>query len=407
MIYWLWLQSALGAGGNHFHEILSRFSTAKSVYEAGHEGRAASRIFNERELSLLRNTSLDTARALRDRCLKEDISVITPNHKAYPECLKNIHRPPFALYIKGEFPDFDNTPAICMVGTRKVSDYGYKCAYSLSGRLSRGGFVIVSGGAKGSDAAAHLGALLTGGKTVAVLPHGFGVSYLKENQKLREDILKSGGCIITEFLPDTPVTKQAFYTRNRLLSALSVGTVVIEAPLKSGALITAANATEQNRDVFIIPGSPGVINYEGSNALLRDGAKPVTALSDIFSEYTYKFGDKISIERAMKKSLPSLKAYDFGNEKFEKKVKKPPYKLKKEAAQELGLGDKKEIIKKILPENLSKNAKIIYNQLDKQIFTCDDLLSPTMNANMIMSALGELELFGFIKSLPGGRYTFK
>ena len=407
MIYWLWLQCALGAGGNHYHEILSHFSTAKGVYDAGDEGRAVSHVFNARELERLRNTSLDTARTLRDRCLKEEISVVTPNHKAYPQCLKNISRPPFALYIKGELPDFDNTPTICMVGTRKVTDYGYKCAYSLSGRLSRGGFVIVSGGAKGSDTAAHLGALLTGGKTVAVIPHGFGVSYLKENKKLRDDILKSGGCILTEFPPDTPVTKPAFHIRNRLLSALSIGTVVVEAPARSGALITASNATEQNRDVFVVPGSPGVSNYEGSNALLRDGAKPVTQLSDIFSEYIYRFGDRISIERAMEKPLPSFKIYDSGNKEMDKSVSKMPYKLKDEAAQEFGLSEKKQIIKKILPESLSKNAKIIYNQLDKQIFTCDDLLSPKLNANMIMSALGELELLGFIKSIPGGRYTLK
>lgn len=407
MIYWLWLQCALGAGGNRFHEIISHFSTAKRVYDAGDDGRAASRIFTQRELTLLGNTSLDTARSLKERCEKENITVITPDSSAYPMCLKNISKPPFALYCKGILPDFDNIPAICMVGTRKVSEYGYKCAYSLSGRLSRGGFIIISGGAKGSDTAAHLGALLAGGKTVALLPHGFGVSYLLENEKLREDILKSGGCLITEFPPDTPVAKQSFHIRNRLLSALSVGTVVVEAPVKSGALITASNALEQNRDVFVIPGNPGVGNYEGSNALLRDGAKPVTQLGDIFSEYTYRLGDKISIEKAMEKPLPNLRTYALKNEKPVKSPKKTPYKLKKEAVDEMSLKGKNEIIKKILPENLSKTAKIIYNQLDKQIFTCDDLLSSEMNANMIVSALGELELFGFIKSLPGGRYTLK
>lgn len=407
MIYWLWLQCALGAGGNRFHDIVSYFACAKKVYEAGEKGRIASCVFSERDLERMRNTSLDTARALLERCKKEEITVITPESPSYPDCLKNINKPPFALYVKGDFPDFDKTPAISIVGTRNVSDYGFKCGYSLAGRLSQGGFIIVSGGAKGSDTSAHLGALLTGGKTVALLPHGFGVEYLKENSELRENIIKSGGCLITEFPPDTPVYKQSFYIRNRLMSALSVGIVVVEAPAKSGALITAANAVEQNRDVFVIPGQPGLDNYEGSNALLRDGAKPVTELSDIFSEYTYRLGDKISIERAMEKPLPSPKSYTKPNNEAKKKVKKQPYKLKADAEKELVLKEKKEIIKKILPENLSKNAKIIYNQLDKQIFTCDDLLSPTLNSTMILSALGELELFGFISSLPGGRYTLK
>lgn len=407
MIYWLWLQCALGVGGNRFHEIISRFSSAQKVFEAGDEGRKASGIFNERELKLLRDTSLNKARLILKKCTEDSITVISPADSLYPECLKNIHRPPFVLYVKGEFPDFDNIPTLCVVGTRKVTDYGYKCAYSLSGRLSQGGFYIISGGAKGSDTAAHIGALLVGGKTAALLPHGFNVSYLKENEKLREDILKNGGCLITEFPPDTPVNKGSFHYRNRLMSGLSLGTVVVEAPVGSGAVITASNAVEQNRDVFVIPGSPGVSNFEGSNALLRDGAKPVIELNDIFSEYTYCFGDKISMEKAMSKPLPKIDTYDSGEKKTVKAVKKSPYKLKEDAAWIIEKQEKKENFKKILPENLSKNAKIIYNQLDKQIFTCDDLLSPTTSANMIVSALGELELFGFISSLPGGRYTLK
>ncbi len=405
MIYWLWLQCALGAGNNRFHEIISVFTSARKVYEAGDAGRSASCIFNKKELEALNKTPLSTAKSLRDKCQRENVTVITPDDNLYPKCLLNIDNPPYALYVKGTFPDFDNIPVMCVVGTREVSEYGAKCAYSLSGRLSRGGFVIVSGGAKGSDTYAHIGAMLSGGITVAVLPNGFGARYLKGNEKLREDVVRKGGCLITEFPPDTPVTKRSFFIRNRLLSALAVGTVIIEAPVKSGALITAAYATEQNKDVFVIPGRPGIESCEGTNQLLRDGAKPVIDLNDIFSEYTYKLGDKISIEKALEKPLPSIKEYEKISENKKEKVLKPPYKLKKETAKELALNEKNKIVKKILPESLSKNAKIIYNQLDKQIFTCDDLLNPEMNANMILSALGELELFGFIRSLPGGRYT--
>ncbi|MBR2044286.1 MAG: DNA-processing protein DprA [Clostridia bacterium] len=407
MIYWVWLQCALGAGNNRYHRIISKFSTAKALYEASSIKRIDAKIFSKREIERMIATPLSKAEEVLKLCEREGIRVITPNSPCYPNCLKNIAIPPYALYVKGDFPNFNETPAICIVGTRAVSEYGYKCAYSLSGRLSMGGFIIVSGGAIGSDTAAHLGAMLTGGKTVALLAHGFGVSYLNKNEKLREDIVRSGGCLITEFPPNTPVTKQAFHVRNRLMSALTVGTVVVEAPFGSGSLITAANATEQGKDVFVIPGQPGLENYEGSNELLRDGAKPVLQLEDIFSEYTYRLGDKISIDRAMAKPLPSYRLYVENTEKSLKKEKKPPYKLKEATDVNWVKKENNEIIKKILPENLSKNAKMLYNQLDKQIFTCDDLLSPAFDSKAIISALGELELFGFIKSLPGGRYSLK
>lgn len=408
MIYWLWLHCALGAGGNKSDEILSHFSSAKALFEAGEEGRRASGIFTDSQLTKLKNTSLDQAQKLLKQCELEKISIITIGDKAYPYCLRNISKPPYVLFYKGALPDFDSTPTLCVIGTRKVTDYGYKCAYSLSGRLSRGGFLIVSGGALGSDTAAHLGALLTGGKTVAVLPCGFNSNYLAANKKLRSDILSTGGCLITEFSPEEDVRKSNFYTRNRLMSALSSGVIVTEAPIKSGALITAAHAAEQNKDIFVILGKPDDVNYEGCYSLYRDGAKAVSLITDVFSEYVYRFNDKISIEMAMAKPLPSYKSYNNEEEKRDneiiKRVKKTPYKLKEQPINKVQISEKNEINKKILPETLSKNTKMIYNQLDKQIFSCDDLLSSEVNSSMALAAVGELELYGLIEAIPGGRY---
>lgn len=408
MIYWLWLHCALGVGGNKFNEIISCFLNARAVYEAGDEGRRASKIFTEKQLSCLKNTTLSEANKLLKQCEIEKIGILTPESKAYPVCLRNISKPPYVLFYKGTLPDFDSTPTLCIVGTRKVTDYGYKCAYSLSGRLSQGGFLIVSGGAMGSDTAAHLGALLTGSKTVAVLPCGFNSNYLVANKKLREDILLTGGCLITEFSPDTDVRKSHFHVRNRLLSALSSGVIITEAPMNSGALITAAHATEQNRDIFVILGEADDTNYEGCRCLYNDGAKEVKLITDVFSEYLYKFNDKISIEMAMAKSLPSYKSYDFGNDEKvtvkKKSTPKPPYKLKEQGEFKVKNTEKSAINKKILPETLSKNTKMIYNQLDKQIFSCDDLLSSEVNSIMALTAVGELELYGLIEAIPGGRY---
>lgn len=410
MIYWLWLQAALGVGGKHTTKILSLFSTAKAVYEAGDKGRRASRIFSDKELKRLTETKLSVAKKIAEEMSVNGVKIISPDDELYPECLKNIANPPYVLFYKGNFPDFDNTPSLCIVGTRKVSDYGYKCAYSLAGRLTRGGFLIVSGGAVGSDTAAHVGAMAAGGKTVAILANGFNREYLKTNEKLREDILNGGGCLITEFSPDTSVNRTSFLVRNRLLSGLTSGTVVTEAPFKSGAVMTASYAIEQDREVFAIPSNPGVESYEGCNALIDEGAISVTGIEKIFSEYIYKFGDKISMEKAMERPLPAIKNVSENKnveEKPKKITKKPPYKLK-DSAEFL---PKKSIEirknEKILPETLSKNAKIIYNQLNKQIFSCDDFVSEEINAMSVISALGELELYGLIESIPGGRYALK
>ena len=408
MIYWLWLHCALGAGGNKTNEIISRFSSAKGLYEAGDEERRASFLFTDNQLSRLKKTTLDDANKLLKQCKIEGIGIISLADKEYPECLRNISKPPYVLFYKGKLPDFDGVPTLSIVGTRKVSDYGYKCAYSLSGRLSQGGFLIVSGGAMGSDTAAHLGALLTGNKTVAVLPCGFNSNYLATNKKLRSDILLLGGCLISEFSPDENVRKAHFHIRNRLISGLSSGVIVTEAPLKSGALITAAHATEQNRDVFVIFTEDGNENFEGCRALFKDGAKQVKLITDVFSEYLYRFKDKISIEMAMAKPLPSYKTYDFGNEKpaeiKKKTYKKAPFIPKETVEPENKKTEKNEINKKILTQPLSKNTKMIYNQLDKQIFSCDDLLSSEVNSVMALAAVGELELYGLIEAIPGGRY---
>ena len=395
MIYWIWLQKALSQGNNKLNKILGKFSSAKEIYELGNEGRVASKIFNERELRMMTNTSLDSAKKIYDTCVRENISVITPMSPNYPTPLKNIPNPPLVLYVKGNLPDFENHPAICIVGSRKVSNYGRKCAYSLGGRLSRGGFTIVSGGAIGTDAAAHYGALLNDGITVAVLANGFGDDYLKQNEKLREAILENG-CLITEYPPYTPLKKSSFHVRNRIMSGLSEGVIIVEASEKSGTLLTANAAIEQNRDLFVIPGNPGLPQYFGSNRLIRDGAKPLIELSDIFSEYETRLVDKIDIKKAKDKPLAKMEFFAADTLKKTESLKKSNH-----------IEKNNQISKKILPEHLSKNAKIIYNQLDKQIFTPDDLLFVDLNSVDILSALGELELYGFISSVPGGRYTLK
>ncbi len=304
-----------------------------------------------------------------DDCVKNDICIITICDTNYPERLRNLTDSPIALYIKGEFYDVDNLPLISIVGPRKISDFGKKAAFSLAKRLAKAGMIIVSGAALGADTCAHKGTLSVGGKTIAVLGCGICYDYLPENRELR-NLISKDGCLISEHPPYASATKYSFPVRNRIISGLSLGTVVIEASIKSGSLITARLANEQGRDVFVIPGNPTFENYKGSNALLRDGAIPLLNSSDIFNQYIVKFPEIINIEKA------------FADD-FEEKDKK---------------------IKKNLNFVLSKEAQIVYNNMNKQKFTADDFPSLELDDNELLSALTELEIEGVIRALPGGAY---
>lgn len=304
-----------------------------------------------------------------DDCLKNNIYTVTICDSNYPERLRNIADCPIVLYIKGEFADIDNMPLISVVGPRKISDFGKKAAFSLAKRLGRAGMIIVSGAALGADTCAHKGALAAKTKTIAVLGCGICYDYLPENRALRDEISKNG-CLISEHPPYTPATKYSFPVRNRIISALSMGTVVIEASLKSGSLITARFANEQGRDVFVIPGNPTLDNYKGSNALLRDGAIPLLNATDIFNQYISAYPDKIDIEKAF--------------------------------AEETVKTEK--ISQKNLQSGLSNEAKIVYNNLNKLKFTVDDLLDLNLSDDQLLSSLTELEIEGLVRALPGGMY---
>ena len=302
-------------------------------------------------------------------CLNNNIDIVTICDTNYPDRLRSIPDSPLALYVKGEFLDVDNLPFISVVGPRNVSEFGKKAAFSIAKRLSKAGMIIVSGAAIGADTLAHTGALVSGGKTIAVLGCGICCDYLPENRNLRQEISKHG-CLVSEYPPFTSATKYSFPIRNRIISALSLGTVVIEASLKSGSLITARLANEQGRDVFVIPGNPTLENYKGSNALLRDGAIPLLNANDIFDQYISKFPNQID----------TIKAFDDNDEKNNKKIKKN------------------------LNLDLSKEAEIVYNSLNKVKFTADDLLNLDLNDDSILTALTELEMEGVIRALPGGMY---
>jgi len=216
--------------------------------------------------------------------LKEfKIKTISQENPKFPSLLKEIPNPPLKIYVLGELPDKE-MPKIAIVGTRKATSQGRLIAKEMARKLSEMGFVVVSGLAMGIDSAAHEGAVAAKSKTIAVLACGLDTIYPRQNENLAKKILELGGAIISEYPIGTPALAHQFLERNRIISGLSIATIVIEAPRESGALVTARLAAEQGREVFVLPGPINHPNYYGSHKLIRDGARLVSSVDDILED---------------------------------------------------------------------------------------------------------------------------
>jgi DNA processing protein len=213
---------------------------------------------------------------------KNRVKIVTFKDESYPQALLSIYDPPPFLFVKGEIKK-DDQNAVAIVGCRSASQYGKRITERIGRELSKRGITIVSGLARGIDSIGHLSALKEKGRTLAILGSGLDVLYPPENKKLAQQIISSGA-ILSEFLLGTKPEAPNFPRRNRLISGLSLGVVIVEAGTKSGALLTAHSALEQNREVFAIPGNLGAKNSEGTNRLIKDGAKLVTSVEDILEE---------------------------------------------------------------------------------------------------------------------------
>ena len=229
---------------------------------------------------------------------KHGASIVPITSDEYPESLKHIHSPPFCLYVLGKLPRH-NIPHIAVVGTRKASHYGLKMSQDLSRELSRSGVVIVSGLARGCDTYAHIGALEGGGLTVAVLGTGLDTVYPRENDKLFNKIAKQGA-VITEFPFGTPPLPHNFPARNRIISGLSQAVIVAEAPLKSGAMMTARMALDEGREVFAVPGKTTSDKSSGTNQLIKDGAMLVDSAEDILKAFSIEVKKESKADQRVK-----------------------------------------------------------------------------------------------------------
>ncbi len=272
-----------GVGARMYHLLVARFGTPEDVFQAAGEDLAAIPGVGPRLLHELRQPpSQEDASAIVDECAAAGIDVIWEEHPRYPRLLREIPDPPPLLFARGELKPEDEL-AIAIVGTRHASHYGLTMAERLGGGLARAGLTVVSGLARGIDAAAHRGALAAGGRTVAVLGTGVDEIYPPEHADLAQDILRQGA-VISEFPPHSAPHGGRFPQRNRIISGMTLGTIVVEAGEKSGALITARHAMEQNREVFAVPGHADQLQSRGCHRLLRDGATLVERPEDVLEQ---------------------------------------------------------------------------------------------------------------------------
>lgn len=380
-VYWLWLQHALGAGSSKQNRILSAYPSLCDFYNAGKQAWLLEGYFSQKEIRNMTTWSVSEAAALLEYSEKTGQRIITPESTAYPELLRQIPNPPCALYVKGKIPDLNSIPTIAIVGTRKATSSGRTAARSISFELAKKGAVVVSGGALGIDTAAHQGALQAGGKTICVLGCGIDTNYLMVNASMR-DAIEQNGALISEYPPDTQALSSNFPIRNRIISGLSLGTLVVEAAVRSGSLITADFALDQGRDVFAVPADIYSPVSQGVNNLIKCGAKPVSRADEILEEYADRFFNKILLDGGETNAIIE----DNG------------------ASKQIPADEPKTDFLK--DEALSDDAKKFYTCLTKAPRHISEIGEKTgLPAPRLLSAVTELELAGAVKSFSGGRYS--
>ena len=282
--YWIWLAQGVGFCSPKPKRVRELYKDIKELYDGGESELRFCGIFTESEITKLLKTPLSVSYDIISDCNNNGFDTIDITDAEYPLRLLEIDNPPAVLYVQGKLPDVDNLNCISVIGTRKATVYGIRTAFELGASLSKHDVVIISGGALGIDCAAHRGVLQTDGVTICVLGCGIDYDYLRENKGMRQQITQKGA-VISEYPPKTSASAKNFPQRNRIISALCDGLVVVEAPKASGTMITVNCALSQNKDIFSVMGNIDSPYSEGTNTLIKDGAIPVTSYKDILEYY--------------------------------------------------------------------------------------------------------------------------
>ncbi|MBQ3557093.1 MAG: DNA-processing protein DprA [Oscillospiraceae bacterium] len=389
--YWLWLTTRKGLGNQGVEQVLERFGSPEQAYFADPveydllpDGLAAA----------LRDRSMDAAERIMEDCDRLGVRIMTRQDADYPSRLRQLDDAPHVLYLKGSLPDFDEEAVIGVVGTRNATEYGKTVASRLGLDLARGGAVVVSGTAAGIDTCAVRGVLQGGGTPVCVLGGGVDVPYPKGNRYLYEDVA-AAGLLVSEYPPGTENLGPHFPVRNRMISGLSLGVVVVEAgEFGSGAVITANHALDQGRDVFAVPGNVDAKESRGCNRLIQQGAKSVLGAEDILCEYRSLYPAKLTrkapldgeeaAQRLQTAEKPSAPVRPATPVKEEEQARKP---------QRSGRG-------------LTDDELALLHALGDKSMQADELVEQTqIPARRVLSALTMLQIAGWIEERPGKRFA--
>ena len=363
--YWIWLEGRKGLSNQKKLELTERFSSLKELYEE--TAYPFGDIPEKGRLSLLDKDMTGAEEILR-KCEQRGVQLLCAGDVRYPKRLLAISDPPLVLYYKGKLPDFDREAAIGVVGTRRASAYGLMIAEKLSRQIAGHGGLVVSGMAAGVDAQAAWGALHADRPTVAVLGGGVDIIYPAENRELYRQIERFG-CILSEYPPGAPASRWTFPKRNRIISGLSLGVLVVEAPEGSGTMITAKEAMKQGRDLFVVPGRLDSPVCVGSNSLLQQGAQMVSCGWDVLRPYA--------------ESYPQLS-------------QRPEVQKAPQAPTGVALP--------AFMKNQSPEEQAILAVLARGDMTYDQIIQATgFEARIVSTKVGLLELKGLVKTLPGRR----
>ncbi|MCR5208363.1 MAG: DNA-processing protein DprA [Eubacterium sp.] len=390
--YWVWLQLCLGAGAR-FKPIIEEFGSPGELYSNNVIDWKMSPVLSPFQTDKLSGCSLRDAEQVIMDCDINGWDIICYEDERYPQKLREISNPPAVLYVDGKLPELDKYATVGVVGTRKASGYGMTAARLMSKGIAHCGGIIISGAALGIDSAAHKGALEADAVTVAVLGSGFGTGYLRANSGLRQAI-KEKGALITEFPPYIKANRTTFPMRNRIISGLSDGLLVVEAGVKSGSLITAQHAAEQGRDVFVIPASILDYNFYGTNKLIDDGAAVATSPEIILERYesAYRTLDMSKLKTIRELAEDGVQEERLNQLSFEN--------IRMQRAERLHREEK--------ALQLEGNELKVYNALEEKLQPIDLIIEKSgLEAPKVLAALTVLEMKGIIESASGKQYMIK
>ena len=368
--HWLALALTEGLGASRIRKLIEHFGSAERVFHASLTELEASGMRAVSAQSLATGKSMELAQEEMAKAADVKARIISLSDPEYPTRLKEIYDPPVILFVKGNV-EILSQPGIAMVGTRHPTPYGMGMAERLGTDLANRGLVIISGMARGVDTASHRGAIAAKGKTVAVLGTGIDVMYPKENTRLADQILALGGALISEFPVGTAPTPQNFPIRNRIISGMSVGVVVVEAAEYSGTRITSRCALEQNRDVYAVPGNVTNKNSWGPNTLIKQGAKLVATWEDVWEELPTEI--QLALGAMHSESSQPANASLFPDDI------PSPHEQK---------------ILRLLKADQSTHIDELVEQLENEI-----------SSSEIFAALFELELSGKVRQMPGKNFV--